>query len=100
MKRLLIVLVATFFMVSLVNGAMAVGPGKKIEYGDKKIGAVVFDGKTHAKAKCKECHPVPWKMKKAKKMTMPPKKAHKDCGVCHNGKKAFGVKECAKCHKK
>jgi c(7)-type cytochrome triheme protein len=26
--------------------------------------------------------------------------AGKSCGACHNGTKAFAVKDCAKCHKK
>jgi c(7)-type cytochrome triheme protein len=36
-------------------------------------------------------------------MTMKDMEAGKFCGACHNGTKAFGVKDaasCAKCHKK
>ena len=36
-------------------------------------------------------------------MTMKDMEAGKGCGACHNGTKAFGVKDaasCAKCHKK
>ena len=100
MKKFLIILIAAFFMIGLAGGAMAVGTGKKVEYCEKTIGNVVFDGTTHAKAKCKDCHPAPWKMKKGEKMTMADMKAGKQCGVCHNGKKTFGLTDCSKCHKK
>jgi c(7)-type cytochrome triheme protein len=33
-------------------------------------------------------------------MTMKDMEAGKFCGACHNGTKAFAVKDCAKCHKK
>jgi len=43
-------------------------------------------------------------MKKgAVKMTMAEMDAGKECGVCHNGEKAFSTKDkasCGKCHKK
>jgi c(7)-type cytochrome triheme protein len=100
MKRLLIFVVAVFFMVGLAGGALAVGTGKKVEYFEKTKGKVVFNGRTHVKAKCKDCHPAPWKMKKGDKMTMANMKAGKKCGACHNGKKTFGLTDCTKCHKK
>ncbi len=67
---------------------------------------MVFDGKTHADKglKCADCHPGNFKMKKGDAvLTMKDMEAGKNCGACHNGTKAFGVKEatsCAKCHKK
>lgn len=100
MKRLLIVIISTFFMVGLTGNVIAVGTGKKIQYFQKTKGKVVFNGKTHAKIKCMDCHPKPWKMKKGDKMTMADMKAGKKCGACHNGKKAFAITKCAKCHKK
>jgi c(7)-type cytochrome triheme protein len=101
MKKFIVFAVAVCFVFSLTGLAMASPAGKKVEYGDQKIGAVVFDGKSHAKtAKCKDCHPAPWKMKKGEKMTMAEMKAGKGCGACHDGKKTFGISECAKCHKK
>jgi c(7)-type cytochrome triheme protein len=39
-------------------------------------------------------------MKKAAKITQADHVAGKFCGKCHDGKKAFDQKECAKCHKK
>ena len=34
------------------------------------------------------------------KITMANINAGKACGICHNDKKAFGTKDCTKCHKK
>jgi c(7)-type cytochrome triheme protein len=42
-------------------------------------------------------------MKKGGKYTMKEMEEGKACGTCHNGEKAFGVKDkegCGKCHKK
>ena len=103
MKRLLIVAIAAFFLFGMAGGAVAVGTGKKVEFDGKTNGKVVFDGKTHADAgsKCADCHSKPklFEMKKVP-LTMDDMKAGKSCGACHDGKKAFSVTECAKCHKK
>jgi len=100
MKRFFVFAVAICFVFSLSGLAMATAPGKKVEYCNSKKGKVIFNGTTHAKAKCNECHPKPFKTKKGEKITMADMKAGKNCGACHNGKKAFGVKDCTKCHKK
>lgn len=103
MKRFLIIAVAVCFVFSMVGGAMASGPGKKVEYDEKTKGKVVFDGKSHATAglKCADCHTKPklFAMKKSE-LKMADMKDGKSCGACHDGKKSFDVKECAKCHKK
>ena len=105
MKRFFIVLVAACFVFALAGGAMAVGPGKKVEWDEKTQGKVVFDGKSHADAglKCNDCHTKIFKMKKSEHK-MDDMRGGKGCGACHDGKKAFSVKadakECAKCHKK
>ncbi len=101
MRRLLIVLTGFIFLVGLVSGAMAVGTGKKVEWDEKTQGKVIFDGTAHANAglKCNDCHTKIFPMKKGD-LKMDDMKAGKSCGTCHNGKKAFAVTECAKCHKK
>ena len=105
MKRFFVVLVAACFVFALAGGAMAVGPGKKVEWDEKTQGKVVFDGKAHADPglKCADCHTKIFKMKKSEHK-MADMQAGKECGACHDGKKAFSVKadakECAKCHKK
>ena len=72
------------------------------------LGAVSFSHQKHADAKitnCMDCHaPGKFAMKKnaSADLTMEAMNAGKACGTCHEGKKAFSVKEataCAKCHK-
>ncbi len=103
MKKFFIMVVAACFVLSLAGGALAVGTGKKVEWDEKTTGKVVFDGKSHAdaKLKCADCHTKPklFPMKKGAHK-MDDMKAGKSCGACHDGKKAFAVSECAKCHKK
>jgi len=59
-----------------------------------------FDHESHAKRqRCRECHPKIFAMKAGSSViTMDEMDKGKNCGQCHNGKKAFGTKECAKCH--
>jgi c(7)-type cytochrome triheme protein len=101
MKKVLLVVLSIAVLLLLSVSAFAVGPGKKVEFDGKGAGKVVFEGAKHSSAKCAECHPGVFKMKKgAAVMTMKDMEAGKSCGVCHNGTKAFSAKECAKCHKK
>jgi len=100
MKKFFVFAVAVCFVFSLTGLAMAVGKGKKVEYDEKTTGKVVFDGTTHAGFTCKDCHPALFKMKKGDKLAKADMKAGKSCGACHDSKKAFGLKDCAKCHKK
>jgi c(7)-type cytochrome triheme protein len=107
MKKLLVVAVAVVLVLGLSVVAFAVPAGKTVEYDGKGAGKVVFDGKTHADKgnKCADCHQSGlFKMKKGgETLTMKDMEAGKNCGACHNGTKAFGVKDaasCAKCHKK
>jgi len=91
---------ASIVMFAMASSAFAVGSGKTVEF-QLKSGNVTFDGTTHAKTKCNECHPKLFPMKKGgPPMTMKDMEAGKSCGACHDGTKAFGLKECAKCHKK
>jgi c(7)-type cytochrome triheme protein len=102
MKKFIVIALAIMVTFVLAASAFAVGPGKTVEF--QKGGNVVFDGTIHAKAKCNECHPALFKMKKGgDAITMKDMNDGKFCGSCHNGTKAFSVKDaagCAKCHKK
>lgn len=102
MKRVLIGVCAFIVLAYFVGLAGAVAPGKTVQFPDGKQGKVVFDGKSHADAKlvCKDCHPDPFAMKKTAKITKADHDSGKYCFKCHDGKKAFASKECAKCHKK
>lgn len=105
MKKVLFLLIA-IIAVGLVGTAIAVPPGKTVEWEGKGAGKVVFEGKKHAEAgkKCNNCHPKVFKMKKGSTaITMKDLNAGKACGICHNGTDAFATKDaasCKKCHKK
>ncbi|MEW6108300.1 MAG: cytochrome c3 family protein [Nitrospirota bacterium] len=91
--------------IAFVGSALAVPPGKTVEYAGGGFGKVVFDGKSHADKglKCNDCHTKIFQMKKGEKITMADMNAGKNCGVCHNGEKAFkssDAADCSKCHKK
>jgi c(7)-type cytochrome triheme protein len=74
---------------------------------------VVFNHEKHVvgkKLKCTKCHTKIFQMKagrtakKKGKLTMAAMRKGQFCGACHNGTKAFSVKEedknCARCHVK
>ena len=101
------ILFTIFLFLTVSGSALAVGPGKSIEYPDGEQGKVIFKGDTHGMKqgmKCNDCHPSLFGMKKGEfKMTQ---EGHADttkgCGVCHNGEKAFSQTDpesCGKCHK-
>ena len=80
--------------------------GGDVKYESKKQGTVLFSHETHMKVpdtKCNACHTKLFKMKKEAKITEADHSKDTYCGACHDGKKAFGLKDkadCAKCHKK
>jgi c(7)-type cytochrome triheme protein len=97
--------VVILVIVAFVGSALAVPPGKTVEFEGGGSGKVVFDGKAHADKglKCNDCHTKIFPMKKGGKYTMADMNAGKNCGECHNGTKAFKSSDaasCAKCHKK
>lgn len=103
MKKVLVTAVVAPFLFA--TWAFAVPPGQTVEFTPAGAGKVIFDGTLHAKkgAKCTDCHTALFPMKKGGlKMTMKDMQAGKGCGACHNGSKAFDVKDpanCSKCHK-
>jgi c(7)-type cytochrome triheme protein len=104
--RIIISAVTIMIVVMFVGSAMAVPPGKTVDFAGGAMGKVVFDGKIHAEKglKCNDCHTKIFMMKKGSaKMTMADINAGKYCGTCHNGEKAFKSSDaanCKKCHKK
>jgi c(7)-type cytochrome triheme protein len=96
---------ALFVVVAFAGSAFAIGVGKTVEYAGGVAGKVIFDGKVHADKglKCNDCHTKIFPMKKGAQITMAEMNAGKNCGICHNGEKAFKSAEqanCGKCHKK
>ena len=101
--RKMIVLIAVLLFVC-TGLALAVGPGKTLEFKNSPMGIVKFDGEMHKKAaaSCKDCHNdglFPKMKQGTVKITMEQIYAGKLCGTCHNGKKAFEAKgNCQRCH--
>jgi c(7)-type cytochrome triheme protein len=66
---------------------------------------VTFDHGKHLAggAKCADCHPKLFAMKKGSaKLAMDDMAEGKTCGACHNGKRAFATMDgdrCLTCHK-
>lgn len=107
MKIVTIMLSILIAVAFVIGSAMAVPPGKTVEYPDGDMGKVTFSGDTHGMKqgmKCADCHPKPFAMKKGSfKETKEDHSKDVNCGICHNGTKAFSQtdeKNCTKCHKK
>ncbi len=105
--KIVTIIVSLIVAVAFIGSAMAVPPGKSVEYPGGDQGKVTFSGDTHGMKqgmKCTDCHPNPFAMKKgAFKETKDDHGKDVYCGICHNGKKAFSQSDeqnCAKCHKK
>jgi c(7)-type cytochrome triheme protein len=101
------IIISIFVAIAFVGNASAVGPGKTVEYAGGDAGKVVFKGDTHGAKqgmKCNDCHPKPFGMKKGTlKMTKEDHGKAENCGMCHDGKKAFSQStetDCGKCHMK
>jgi len=93
-------------MVMASGTALAVGPGKTLEFKGSPMGTVIFDGTVHKNAglTCSDCHN-PEMFPKMKQgtvtITMNDLYAGKYCGRCHNGKRAFMIRDnCTRCHHK
>lgn len=105
MKRNFVAVTAVITALTAGN-CLAVGSGKTLKYGGGTMGEVIFDGTAHKNAglTCKDCHnpEIFPKMKQGSvKITMNELYAGKYCGRCHNGKKAFLIKDnCSRCHHK
>ncbi len=104
MQRLSILIVIVLFVSASI--VLAVPAKKTLEFDKSPMGVVTFDGTVHKDAgvKCKECHNKDMfpKMKQGTvKISMDEIYAGKQCGVCHNGGRAFDAKSnCNRCHVK
>lgn len=106
MKQVMQVLFVMLATVAFIGAAVAVPPGKTIEFAGGPMGKVTFDGKLHADKglKCDSCHTKVFQMKKSTaKITMAAMNKGENCGTCHNGTKSFKSSDpakCTTCHKK
>ena len=73
---------------------------KDITYKVKETGPVLFKHTAHLqkKSECSECHNKLFKTGANPRVSMAAMENGKSCGACHNGKKAFALSECSKCH--
>lgn len=73
---------------------------KDITFVVKETGTVVFRHSTHLakKPQCNTCHNRIFKTGPTPPVTMAAMEKGKSCGACHNGKKAFALADCSKCH--
>lgn len=79
---------------------------KEITYNTPDAGKVVFSHNSHLKKKgskknpsfnCKACHSDT--ARKNAHFTMREMERGKSCGACHDGKRAFALAKCTRCHK-
>jgi c(7)-type cytochrome triheme protein len=104
MKKILVLLAVIAFCG--VTVAVAVPPGKTLDFDKSALGAVKFSGKIHKDAgvKCMECHnknAFPKMKFGTVEIKMADIYAGKYCGICHDGKRAFEAKaNCNRCHVK
>jgi c(7)-type cytochrome triheme protein len=106
------IILSFLIAIALTTSAMAVLPGKTVEYAGGEAGKVVFKGDTHGPKqglKCADCHPKPFGMKKGDfKMSKDDHGKADFCGKCHDGKEHNGTvvfsqsteADCGKCHMK
>ncbi|HTX54249.1 MAG TPA: cytochrome c3 family protein [Candidatus Baltobacteraceae bacterium] len=81
-------------------------PPADYTFNDGDQGKVLYSHQAHMakNLKCTDCHTKIFKMAKpAGPLKMADLNAGKECGTCHDGKKAFATSSkdnCVKCHKK
>jgi c(7)-type cytochrome triheme protein len=74
-------------------------PVKNLAIKVKETGPVAFTHQMHAsRQSCTVCHPALFIAGKNRPQGMAAMEKGKSCGACHDGTKAFGVAECARCH--
>ncbi|MHB8844246.1 MAG: cytochrome c3 family protein [Nitrospirota bacterium] len=103
------VLTAAFLGTVVALAPMAAGAkvgGGDVEFKPKGTGVVVFKHETHVNYKgfkCADCHYKTFQMGGTSyKIDMSALTKGAFCGKCHDGKKAFDVKDatnCTRCHK-
>lgn len=103
MKEIILSIVFTAIVMS--GAALAVSPGKRVEYEGDSPGRVVFSGAVHDEAgyRCMDCHNKIFSIRSSEKVSIN-ESSHvpgKLCGVCHDGEKSFSIQDnnnCNKCH--
>jgi c(7)-type cytochrome triheme protein len=73
---------------------------KDITFKVKETGPVLFKHTVHLKknSECSACHNKVFKTGTNPRASMNAMEKGKSCGACHNGKMAFALSDCSKCH--
>lgn len=73
---------------------------KDITFRVKETGPVLFKHSIHLQksGECSACHNALFKTGANPRVSMNAMEKGKSCGACHNGKKAFALSACGKCH--
>lgn len=104
MKKIMIL--ASLILLCGASQTLAVPAGKSLTFDGSRMGVVTFDGAVHNKVakSCRECHNpevFPQMKKGTVAITMKEIYAGRQCGICHNGERAFNAKgNCQRCHKR
>ncbi len=110
-KKLIVLLVITFFITSLINLKSLIAAEEVFHGGDivytEPVKAVLFSHKNHVEdigIDCDACHNEIFEMESLaaqgnKDFTMKALYEGKYCGACHDASMAFSSKsQCARCH--
>lgn len=93
----------TALMLLAAGPAVATVGGGEITFPVTDPGKTVFSHEVHvmkAKVGCKECHPRLYlDVARSKRVTMKQMEKGRSCGACHQGKRAFALDACDKCHR-
>jgi c(7)-type cytochrome triheme protein len=85
------------------GSARAVVGGGDVSFEPKGAGKAVFSHDAHvvtAKLRCQDCHARLYlDTKRSPHATMKQMQQGRSCGACHDGKRAFGVDACDRCHR-
>jgi len=76
---------------------------RNVTFQTKNAGKVVFSHSIHISHKnmannCRVCHYGIYDLKKKTRFSMADMAKGKSCGACHNGREAFALKTCVRCH--
>lgn len=98
MKRLLV----PFLLLLLIPFVLFAKDYKVVTYSTENAGKVEFNHPVHLKAlgsNCTLCHNAIFAIGgKSAPVTMAEMEKGKSCGACHNGKRAFALPACTRCH--
>lgn len=101
-------MIVRYLALSLILVLVCLGTSSAVSVRDvvfttKDAGTVTFSHQDHTRQKrmagnCRTCHGKLYDLKNKKSYSMAQMEKGKSCGSCHNGKGAFPLSKCARCH--